>query len=68
MNLTFCFKKSSSALRFRIVKDISCRAFFADPAVVHDYQSRTDLSYDVNVVRDKKERRMVFTVDVCHEL
>ena len=61
-------KKCGGAFRPRVGQDFCRGSFFADPAFVHDENARTDLSYDVDVVRDKKERRVTLAVDVGHEL
>ena len=68
MYLTLGCKKCGSSFRLRIVQHIGRYAFFADHAVAHDDDSGRDLSYDVDVVRDKKERCMLLSVDVGYEL
>ena len=65
---SFCFKKSGGAVRFRISKDFSRRSFFTDPTAIHYEDPWTDLSYDVNVVCDKKECCFAFPVYIRHEL
>ena len=68
MYLTLGCKKCGSSFRLRIVQHIGRYAFFADHAVAHDDDPGCDLSYDVNVVRDEKERRVLLPVDVRNEL
>ena len=68
MYLALCCKEGGSCFRFRIIKNIGGYAFFADLAVAHDDDSWSDLPYDVNVVRDEKERRVLLPVDVRDEL
>ena len=68
MDLAFCCKEGGSCFRLRIVEHVGGYAFFADLAVAHDDNSGRDLPYDVNVVRDEKERRVLLSVDVCNEL
>ena len=61
-------KKRGGAFRPRVGQDFCRGSFFADPAFVHDDNARTDLSYDVDVVRDEKERGVLLPVDVRNEL
>ena len=62
------FEKRGGAFGSGVCQDFCRGPFFADPAFVHNDNARTDLPYDVDVVRDKKERRVTLSVDVCHEL
>ena len=43
------------------------QTFLTDCAAVHDDDARTDLSHDVNVVRDEKERSAALTVDISEQ-
>ena len=61
-------KKRGGAFGSGVGQDFCRGSFFADPAFVHNDNARADLSYDVDVVRDKKERRVTLAVDVRHEL
>ena len=67
MYLTLSRKEGGSSFRLRIIKNVGGYAFFADLAVAHDDDSGSDLPYDVNVVRDEKERRVLLPVDVRNE-
>ena len=67
MYLTLGCKKCGSSFRLRIVQHIGRYAFFADHAVAHDDDPGCDLSYDVDIVCNKKERCMLLSVDVGYE-
>ena len=67
MDLAFCCKEGRSCFRLRIVENVGGYAFFADLAVAHDDDPWRYLSYDVDVVRDEKERGVLLPVDVRNE-
>ena len=62
------FEKRGGAFGSGVCQDFCSGSFLADPAFVHNDYARADLSYDVDVVRYKKERRVALTVDIRHEL
>ena len=68
MDPALSLKKRCRAFGSRVVQHFRCGPFLADPAFVHNDYARADLSYDVDVVRYKKERRVALTVDIRHEL
>ena len=67
MDLALCCKEGGSCFRLRIVENVGGYAFFADLTVAHDDNSGRDLSYDMDVVRDEKERGVLLPVDVRNE-
>ena len=67
VDLALGVKQGWGTFGFRICENVSCISFFADPAAVHNYNARTDLSDDVNVMSDKKECGAALPVDVRHE-